>query len=167
MRIEQAGREQLPEIMEIYSRARKFMTENGNPGQWKGGYPSQELVEQDMNRGELYVCLEKDQIAAVFMFFVGEEPTYCQIQDGQWKNDRPYGALHRIASSGIVKGAATFCIQWCQEQCRRQNVDMRGDTHRDNLPMQRVLEKNGFERCGTIFVEDKSPRIAYQYCTRQ
>ena len=60
---DRAGREQLPEIMEIYSRARKFMTENGNPGQWKGGYPSQELVEQDMNRGELYVCLEKDQIA--------------------------------------------------------------------------------------------------------
>ena len=42
---------------------------------------------------------------------------------------------------------------------------MRGDTHEDNLPMQRVLEKNGFQRCGTIFVEDGSPRIAYQYCT--
>lgn len=167
MRIEQAREEQLPEIMEIYSRARGFMAENGNPGQWGGGYPSLELVKQDMSRGQLYVCLEQEQIAAVFMFFVGEEPTYREIRDGQWKRDRDYGALHRIASSGIVRGAASFCIRWCQEQCRRQGADMRGDTHEANLPMQRVLEKNGFERCGTIFAEDGSPRIAYEYCTQE
>ena len=28
--------------------------------------------------------------------------------------------------------------------------------------MQRVFEKNGFEKCGIIYVEDGSPRIAYQ-----
>ena len=32
----------------------------------------------------------------------GEEYTY----DGQWKNDAPYGVVHRITSSGKVKGAA-------------------------------------------------------------
>ena len=47
MRIEQAVREQLPEIMEIYSKARSFMAENGNPSQWGGGYPSRELLEGD------------------------------------------------------------------------------------------------------------------------
>ncbi len=165
MRIEQAVREQLPEIMEIYSKARSFMAENGNPSQWGGGYPSRELLEGDLERGQLYVCLEKEQLAAVFVFFVGEEPNYREIRDGQWKNDRIYGTLHRIASSGIRRGAATFCVRWCQEQCCLRGADMRGDTHEDNLPMQRVLEKNGFQRCGTIFVEDGSPRIAYQYCT--
>jgi hypothetical protein len=28
--------------------------------------------------------------------------------------------------------------------------------------MQRVFEKNGFQRCGIIHVEDGTPRIAYQ-----
>lgn len=28
--------------------------------------------------------------------------------------------------------------------------------------MQQVFEKNGFERCGIIYVEDGSPRIGYQ-----
>ena len=165
MRIEKARREQLPEILDIYERARGFMAENGNPSQWGGGYPARELLKRDLERGELYLCLEGEKIAAVFMFFVGEEPSYREIFEGGWKNERPYGTLHRIASSGIVKGAAGFCIRWCQEQCRERGVDMRGDTHRDNLPMQRALEKNGFERCGIIYVEDKSSRIAYQYRT--
>ena len=40
--------------------------------------------------------------------------------------------------------------------------NLRGDTHERNLPMRRAFERNGFERCGTIWVEDGSPRIAYQ-----
>ena len=28
--------------------------------------------------------------------------------------------------------------------------------------MRRAFERNGFERCGTIWVEDGTPRIAYQ-----
>lgn len=40
--------------------------------------------------------------------------------------------------------------------------NLRGDTHERNLPMRRAFERNGFERCGTIWVEDGTPRIAYQ-----
>ena len=28
--------------------------------------------------------------------------------------------------------------------------------------MQHLIEKNGFQRCGIIYVEDGSPRIAYE-----
>ena len=36
------------------------------------------------------------------------------------------------------------------------------DTHKDNLIMQKFLSKNGFDRCGIIYVEDGTERIAYQ-----
>jgi RimJ/RimL family protein N-acetyltransferase len=49
-------------------------------------------------------------------------------------------------------------LTWCLEQ--RGNI--RIDTHDDNLPMQRALEKNGFVPCGRIWCEDGTPRIAYQ-----
>ena len=29
--------------------------------------------------------------------------------------------------------------------------------------MQKQIEKNGFKKCGTIYVRDGSPRIAYQW----
>ncbi len=39
---------------------------------------------------------------------------------------------------------------------------IRGDTHRLNLPMQRVMAKNGLELRGVIHVEDGSERLAYE-----
>ena len=167
MRIEKAKEEQMEEILNIYREARQFMREQGNPDQWGEEYPRREMLEQDMKKGELYVCLEEEEIGAVFMFFTGTEPTYEVIREGSWLNDRPYGTLHRIASSGKFRGAGRFCVSWCQEQCRRQGIDMRGDTHRDNLPMQKLLESSGFHSFGTIYVEVGSSRIAYLYCTEE
>ena len=36
------------------------------------------------------------------------------------------------------------------------------DTHKDNIPMQRVLLRNGFVYCGIIHLENGDERIAYQ-----
>lgn len=47
-------------------------------------------------------------------------------------------------------------------QARSLAAAVRLDTHADNVPMQRAAEVLGFQRCGTIWVEDGSPRIAYE-----
>lgn len=39
---------------------------------------------------------------------------------------------------------------------------MRIDTHENNKVMQHLIKKNGFQECGIIYVEDGSPRIAYE-----
>ena len=36
MKIIKANETHIPEILEIYVKARKFMKENGNPTQWEG-----------------------------------------------------------------------------------------------------------------------------------
>ena len=158
MEIRQALLEEIPEIMKIYEKAKSFMQEHGNPTQWTEGYPSVELVTQDCKNQELYVCMEEGQIIGVFMFTKRQDKTYRQIFRGDWLNEKPYGTMHRMASAGIQKGVSAFCLNWCYKQCG----NVRGDTHEDNYVMQNVFEKNGFKRCGIIFVEDKTPRIAYQ-----
>lgn len=158
MKVRNAVMEELPQIMEIYNTARVFMRAHGNKTQWRQGYPSQELVQQDCRKGYLYVCEEAGEIVGVFMFYKEQEPTYQVIEQGNWLNDRPYGTMHRMAASGKVRGVAAFCLAWCFEQCR----NLRGDTHADNVVMQRVFEKNGFKKCGIIHVENGTPRIAYQ-----
>ena len=150
MEIRQALLEEIPEIMKIYEAARCFMAEHGNPTQWVNGYPSEE--------GELYVCVSDEEIAGVFMFTKKPDITYREIFQGKWLNEKPYGTMHRMASSGIQKGVSSFCLDWCFKQCG----NVRGDTHNDNYVMQKVFEKNGFKRCGIIYVEDGTPRIAYQ-----
>ena len=158
MYIRRAEMSELDELMKIYERAQAFMVESGNPNQWKKGHPRRDMIEEDITLQRSFVCVENEKIECVFMYEEGEDPTYSYIEDGEWPNDRPYGVLHRIASAGNVRGIASFCLDWCYERCH----NLRADTHRDNKVMQRVLEKNGFSRCGIIYIADGTPRIAYQ-----
>ena len=58
MKIIKANETHIPEILEIYAKARKFMKENGNPTQWEEGYPSREIVEKDIAADHCYDCME-------------------------------------------------------------------------------------------------------------
>ena len=94
-----------------------------------------------------------------FTLIVGEEPNYQRIENGAWHSDKPYGTIHRMASSGAAKGIAKACFAFCCEQ-----IDyLRIDTHRENLTMQAAIQQFGFRKCGTIFVENGTERIAYDY----
>ena len=154
-----AVRADLDQILKIYAHARQLMADTGNPTQWASGYPTRELLEEDIDTNRLFVYMVNGQMEAVFAFILGPDPTYAVIEDGQWLNDTlPYGTIHRLASAGRSKGVATAVIEWCLEHCE----SLRADTHNDNKIMQHLLEKNGFTRCGIIHVADGTPRIAYQ-----
>lgn len=148
----------LDTLLQLYADAREFMAKNGNPSQWGRTYPTASLVRSDVEEGSSYVCIQNGQIAGTFYFKTGEDPSYQEIFDGSWLNDRPYGVIHRITSAAGTKGVASFIFQWCFQQCGNLKID----THDDNLPMRNALQKNGFTHCGTIYLEDGSKRIAFQ-----
>ncbi len=158
MEIRKSTAADLEQIMALYGQARDFMRQSGNPNQWGNAYPSREMISADIAAGKSYLCLEGGRVAAVFYFAVEEEPTYRVIQQGSWLCPGPYGVVHRIASSREVRGAASFCLTWCYRQCG----NLRIDTHRENIPMQRCLARNGFSYCGIIHIADGSERIAFQ-----
>lgn len=158
MIIRKALPEEFETIMGIYSAAQDFMAENGNGSQWGKTHPDPNLIKQDLENGELYVCCENDAIACVFFFRFAPDPTYNVIYDGAWLNDTPYGVVHRIASSRTIKGAARFCLSWAYSQCG----NLRIDTHRNNLPMRNLLKSLGFEYCGIIHLESGDERLAFQ-----
>ena len=41
----------LPTLMEIYREARQIQLDSGNLHQWKDGYPSEDIVRGDIDRG--------------------------------------------------------------------------------------------------------------------
>lgn len=162
MEIRHSREDDIERIMEIYAYARAFMAEHGNPNQWgPTNWPPEEYIHQDIARGNSYVCVEDGRIVGTFYFISGKdiEPTYRVIEDGSWRDDSPYGVVHRLATDGSVKGTGAFCINWAYEQCGH----MRIDTHGDNKVMQNLAKKLGFIHCGTIYVEeDNYPRLAYE-----
>lgn len=149
----------LPEIMGLYGQARKFMREIGNPDQWKEDYPTQSMIEQDIREGKCRVCEADEEMVGVFYFSPEEkDPDYGPLIQGKWLNEDAYGVIHRIAVSAKQKGVAAFCVDWCWSRCK----NIRIDTHEDNVPMRRFLEKMGFQFCGILRLEDGSLRRGYQ-----
>lgn len=159
--IRKARIEELPQIMEIFQSAKMFMHRSGNDNQWVHGYPSSELITKDILGGNFYVEENEGEITGCFAFFTGVEPTYAKIE-GEWLDDEPYGTIHRLASDGSRPGFADRCFDYCSTII----PNLRVDTHKDNLPMEAALNRNGFQFCGIITLANGSPRLAYQRTTR-
>ncbi len=159
MIIRKATMSDLDTVFDLYAQARRFMKENGNPDQWGDNYPPRGQIIEDIQKSCCHLCCEEDEILGVFYFAVENDPDYAQIYEGTWLNDQPYGVMHRVASPSGRRGVASFCVRWCLEQ---SGGNVRIDTHRNNIPMQKMLEKNGFRPCGIIYVRNGGERIAYQ-----
>ena len=160
MIIKKANFNDFNEIMAIYAHAREFMKDSGNPTQWNDSYPSEELVRSDIEGGYSYVAVDGEEIVAAFFFKEGVDESYFHIEGGEWRNSEPYAVIHRVAvkynGRGIVKAIYDYCYGICP--------NIRIDTHRDNLPMQRSLAKCGFVYCGVIRIYNGEERIAFQKC---
>ena len=151
----------IDEAARIYDMAKAFMREVGNPDQWPGDYPNGYDIALGIEEGVSYVCEDGGEIIATFLFKTNAiDPTYRKIYDGQWLNDEPYSVIHRIAVKYHGRGIVDFCFSECYRLCPNLKID----THRDNIPMQRVLARAGFEYCGIIHLDDGSERLAYQKC---
>ncbi len=149
----------IDDIMSCYDVARQYMRNSGNLTQWVNGYPSRSLVEQDIKDGVSYVGVDDGgHLAMAFAFIIGEDPTYGIIEDGEWLNNLPYGTIHRLGSTGKHRGMLRMCVDYCFSII--DNVRL--DTHEDNAVMRSASERLGFVRCGRIYCDDGTPRVAYQ-----
>ncbi len=157
--------EDLEEVMSIIAVTRQYFKESGI-AQWQGEYPGREQILLDIRRGESYVCERDGRVVGFCAVVGGVERDYLKIYSGEWKNDREYLALHRVALSPEAKGCgvgAAFVCKAAEIACQRGIHDIRCDTHELNRNMRRMLEKNGFEYCGVIYLSlDGEPRVAYQ-----
>ena len=129
--IRKAEKGDLPRIYEIYETARQFMRENGNHVQWGAGDRPEELLEDDISQGNLYVLedavADEAIIHAVFAFIEGEDPVYLKIEQGSWMVDTEYAAVHRVASDGTVRNV----LEKIMDYCKAQIPHLRIDTHED------------------------------------
>lgn len=163
-RVKKVEEQDIPTIVELFDRAKVYFAEKEIP-QWKiGGYPEEIDVKVDMNLGYANVLLDQNEIVGYCAIACMVDPTY-QIIEGNWLNEESYVVMHRTCIADYCKGKG-YAGQFVQEAMRiaKQNGihNIRCDTHEKNLSMRRMLEKNGFVYCGVIYVEDGTPRVAYQ-----
>lgn len=158
MEIRLATEKDILKMRAIFDYGREVQLESGNLNQWAAGYPSDELIQEDLSVDAVHVLVDGDEMAGVMSLFTEPDPTYKEI-DGEWLNDEPYATIHRIATSGKIKGSGQKLIEWAIE--RYENI--RIDTHEDNEQMKYIVQKFGFKYCGVIYLENGDPRNAYHY----
>lgn len=148
-----------PRIMTVLEAAKGIMRASGNLHQWGNGYPSVQVIEDDIALQQGYVLEETGQIVGYFTFMPSPEPTYSSIYGGAWLDDeQPYHVIHRMGSLPEVHGvfAAVMDFAFFHER------NIRIDTHADNHIMQHNILKHGFTYCGIIYLASGDPRLAYQ-----
>jgi GNAT superfamily N-acetyltransferase len=164
MQFRKAVEPDLPGIMNIIRQAQAYMKKSGID-QWQNGYPNEETILDDINKGYSYVLAEGHSILGTVAVIFGIEKTYNRIYEGQWLNAGSYATVHRIAVSSEHKGSglAGAIMKYIESICLSKDVhSIKVDTHEDNKSMQNCLHKNGFQYCGVIYLEDGSKRIAYE-----
>mgnify|MGYP004623684033 FL=1 len=162
MTIRKAGLNDLNIILKIFEHARNYMKENNNPNQWGDNHPPASLIEEDIKNSIGYVCLdEENNIVGYFCFYIGIEEDYNQIYEGDWLNDKEYAVIHRIATISNKKGIGAFCMRYCFYKYKNIKID----TSEYNIPMQKLLEREGYTKCGIIKLRrNYEDRIAFQKC---
>ena len=166
MLIRKSTEADISSLMAIFDEARRTIAALGID-QWQNGYPSESVILGDIKKGQSYLCEIGGQICGAFAMIDDGEPTYDNIYDGSWLtgNSRDYVAIHRVAISVSSRGSGLSgkIIEYAADFARSLNrKSLRIDTHRGNMVMRRMLEKNGFAFCGVIYLENGEERVAYE-----
>ncbi len=167
MEIRKTEHEDLEALLLLLEEARGTIARLGID-QWQNGYPSREVVNEDIALRRSYVVTEEGSLVGTFVLVDDGEPTYEKIYDGAWETDGDslsYTAIHRVAVSVAMrgKGVSTAILDHAASHARALGrASLRIDTHQGNAVMRRMLEKHGFACCGVIYLADGDPRVAYE-----
>lgn len=155
--------EDLEAILLIIEDARKRMKAHQS-GQWQDGSPSRAVIEKDIKDGNFYVAVMLDKPIAV-MAVLDYEEAYESLLSGEWAHQGRYKVIHRfaVASDYLSRGVATFMLKMCEALALAEGVHLiRIDTHEKNIPMVKLLKKNGYQKRGSTLIEKTKPRIVFE-----
>ncbi len=164
MEIRIATLNDIDKMMDILAEARTSIAMLGID-QWQYGYPSREIILDDIKKQRAFVLVDEGEICATFALIFDGEVTYNKIYAGAWLTNTPYLALHRIAIAVAKRGGgySDEIMKFIFDIAKKNSfASVRVDTHSGNKPMRRMIEKNGFEYCGIIHLIDGQQRVAYE-----
>ena len=150
MELIQATAREMDELLAFYQHVADHMEEEGLR-QWHWGrYPTEEMIREDIEKGDLYYLREGELLAAAVVFMVGQEPAYDTLN---WTWGVRPGIFHRLAVHPSLQGAGMggIVLDDVMQYLRHAGCDcVRCDTSEKNRNAIRLYEKMGFRPCGVM-----------------
>lgn len=163
MEIKKATAADFGGAIELLEMGRKNIAALGI-NQWQNGSPSADDIKADIENGNCFVAEKCGEYLGTMYIGFTPDPTYSKIE-GEWLQQGEYTTLHRVAVNTEYRGKGVFAamVKFAEEESLKRGIHaLRIDTHHGNLPMQAALKKNGFSPCGTIFLKNGDPRLAFE-----
>lgn len=158
-----ANENDMEQIMEIVENAKSYMKED-KINQWSENYPNEDVFLTDLKENRLYVAEIYGKVVGMAVLVLDGDEDYKNI-DGKWLINGKYGVIHRIAVNPDYKSqnVAKNLLDFFENKLKELNYDsIRVDTHKDNKSMLRFIEKNGFQKCGIVYIRKTDERIAFE-----
>lgn len=154
---------QIPEILTITDACRLAMEANGIY-QWTTEYPSKKAFENDIERNELYVLHQYNDIVGCIVVSLFMDEEYRSI-DWLTENDKNY-YIHRLGVHPKYQGQgfAQRLMDFGENFARENNaLSVRLDTFSQNKRNQKFYEQRGYTRLGDIFFPKQSEHPFHCY----
>ncbi|MBE0701172.1 MAG: GNAT family N-acetyltransferase [Acholeplasmataceae bacterium] len=161
-----ANRNDMADIWSLKEKTSKLLKDR-QIDQWQYNNPSHQQFLDDIDRQELYLYKENNQIVGMIAIKEGGDETYDIIYDGAWGFDEPYLTIHRLAvdTNHLGKGIAEKLLVFSEKLAiEKKTPYIRMDTHRDNRYAKRLFESFGYQLRGWILLnpqEGDRERLAY------
>lgn len=151
------------QILKIYNDAKDFINSYNSP-QWQDGYPNLDTFLSDVKNDRLYVYEIGDLVVACASFHHYDQD-YNEIYDGSWlTSSNNYIAVHTIAVLREFhgKGISNQFFEYAFDNFPIDSI--RIDTHEQNVPMIKMLNRVGFHYCGVVYLRIKkdNKRLAFE-----
>lgn len=140
-----------PQIWKILQQAIERRKQDGSK-QWQDGYPNEEVIQKDIERGIGYILTKDNIVAGYTAVLFNDEPAYHDLK-GKWLTNGDFAVMHRIAISDDFLGQGLAQqIMLATEQLAIENgiFSIKVDTNFDNIAMLRIFEKLGYTYCGEV-----------------
>ena len=138
-------------------------------------YPSARRLMHSIKNGTTHVVEDAHgRMIAVFAVSFSPDKNYAAGIEGAWLTDtdaqpQPYAELHwvSVAPAARRRGVGQFILETAGRIARaggRRSI--RADVYEQNVPIQKLLEKHGYARCGILSMKDvfgrRKTRVAYE-----
>ncbi len=125
--------------------------------QWNEHYPSLEKLQADIEKRELFVLEDQDQILGIIVLTGFMDREYIPINWLTKNINNLY--IHRLAVHPLVwgKGYGQKLMDFAEDYARLNNfISVRLDTFSQNQRNQRFYENRGYHKLGDIYFPKQS-----------
>ena len=148
-------------ILEIYLEGSNSLKEDG-VDQWQGKYvPSFKDIDEHLGI-DLYVLEYHKRVISTVCLVEGIDEDYENIK-GKWNTSIPYISIHKVATSNEYKkqSFAKKMMRYVENFAKRKKMDLRIDTHKDNIKMKNFIISCSYKYAGEVVLQGELERLAY------